>query len=301
LPGYDELELNLPPVLKMLDYCYKEGFTHIHTATPGPVGLAGMVIAKILQKPLYSTYHTAFPQYVEATLSDSFMTEMCWQYMRWYYNQCDKIFVPSKALMIDLKNHGIDESRLYQFPRGIDTDFFHPTEKIEDNKFYLLYVGRVSKEKNLDILTEAFKKLDNPNIELIIVGDGPYKSKMEKELKGFSATFTGFLHGDALIQAYQQADLFVFPSTTDTFGNVILEAHACGLPTIVTDMGGPAENVIEDETGIVVKGEDVYALKEGILSLLNKEKIKDMGIKARKEVEKRSFDKAFIDWIAMYE
>jgi glycosyltransferase involved in cell wall biosynthesis len=301
LPEYNEIQISIPPILEMLDYCYTNNFTHIHTATPGPVGLAGMLIAKVLQKPLYSTYHTAFPQYIEAGMGDSFMVEVTWQYMRWYYNQCDKVFVPSYALIEDLKAHGILEEKLFLFPRGIDVEKFHPAEKVEDDKFYLLYVGRVSKEKNLDILIEAFKKLDKPEVELIIVGDGPYREKMEKKLKGFSATFTGYLHGEALVQAYQQADVFVFPSTTDTFGNVVFEAHACGVPTIVTDKGGPAENVIDGETGLIVKGEDVYALKEGILEMLDKNLLKKMGANARKAVASKSFDNAFLEWVKLYD
>jgi glycosyltransferase involved in cell wall biosynthesis len=303
LEGYEELAVAIPPLLDMLEYCYRENFTHIHAATPGPVGLAGMLIAKILQRPFISTYHTAFPQYVEAGLDDAFMTDACWQYMRWFYNKCLKVFVPSQALIEDLREHNVNKDNLFLFPRGIDIERFHPTEKMDsdDDKFYLLYVGRVSKEKNLDILAEAFKRLDNENVELIIVGDGPYRKDMEKSLKGFSATFTGYLNGEALVQAYQQADLFVFPSTTDTFGNVVLEAHACGIPTLVTDMGGPAESVVDGETGRVVKGNDVHALKAGIIGMLDKALLNKLGAQAREVVEKRSFDHAFLEWIKLYD
>lgn len=301
LEGYEEINIAIPPMLEMLEYCYRENFTHIHAATPGPMGLAAMLVAKILQKPFVSTYHTAFPQYIEAGLEDSFMTDLCWQYMRWFYNQCDKVFVPSQAMIDDLKKHNIAKERLYLFPRGIDIERFHPSEKMEDEKFYLLYVGRISKEKNLDILVEAFKRLDNPNIVLIIVGDGPYREEMEKNLKGFNANFTGYLSGDALVQAYQNSDIFVFPSTTDTFGNVVLEAHACGIPTVVTDLGGPAENVENGETGVIVKGSDVYALKEGILGILDKGQLAKMGAKARSSVESRSFDHSFLEWIKLYD
>jgi glycosyltransferase involved in cell wall biosynthesis len=132
-----------------------------------------------------------------------------------------------------------------------------------------------------------------PDVNLTIVGDGAYRDELQEKLKGFEVTFTGYLEGDELIEAYHRSDLFVFPSTTDTFGNVILEAHACGIPTVVTDQGGPSENVVDGETGLVVKGDNVYDLKAGIESLLDYDKLKKMGEHARQAVANRTFDGQF--------
>lgn len=118
------------------------------------------------------------------------------------------------------------------------------------------------RKKSLNILANAFLELTSPgkNIELIVVGDGPYKNEMQSILAGTRSVFTGVLTGDRLAEAYASSDLFVFPSATDTFGNVVLEAQASGLPVIVTDRGGPRETIVADKTGIVVPAFDSEAI-----------------------------------------
>ena len=133
---------------------------------------------------------------------------------------------------------GVSECKIKIYPRGVDIGRFTPEKR---NGFFsgkfkvkeavkLLYVGRVSLEKNLDVLTEAFKTISpiRPELHLVVVGDGPYLDEMRNELSGCPATFTGYLDGDDLAQAYASSDVFVFPSATDTFGNVVLEAQASG-------------------------------------------------------------------------
>lgn len=298
LPEYPELKAVCPPVLEMLHHAYSRSYTHIHTATPGMVGLVGLVISKILKKPLFSTYHTAFPQYVKAMTGEKVMEDATWQYMTWYYRQCERIFVPSRTFKAELVEHGVDPERVFIMPRGVDSSFFRPAgDGLKDpSTFTILYVGRISKEKNLDILAEAFKRLNRPDLRLRVIGGGPYRHEMEESLKGYHAEFTGYLEGESLLKEYQRADLFVFPSTTDTFGNVILEAHSCGLPTLVTDIGGPAENVEDGVTGAIVKGGDVHSLKEGVERLLDKPLLSKMGAAARGHVENLTFERAFDEW-----
>ena len=160
-----------------------------------------------------------------------------------------------------------------------------------------LYVGRVSKEKNLPILVDAFKKLcaGSGNVHLTVVGDGPYAQEMKDLLKETPATFTGYLSGEPLCRVYASSDLFVFPSTTDTFGNVVLEAQASGLPVIVSDLGGPCENMLDRETGIVVKSDDGAALLSAMQELaVNPGLCSQMALRARAYMEDRSFENAFI-------
>jgi len=160
----------------------------------------------------------------------------------------------------------------------------------------ILYVGRVSKEKNLELLVKAYSKLARSmdKICLAVVGDGPYMDEMRRALNGTPAVFTGYLEGEALASLYASADLFVFPSTTDTFGNVVLEAQASGIPVIVTDSGGPQENIIPDQTGIVVKGDDEESLLRGMQQMIaDPDRLKEMGRAARVYAEKRSFERAF--------
>ena len=160
----------------------------------------------------------------------------------------------------------------------------------------LLYVGRLSKEKNLEILASAFRSLtqSRDDLMLVVVGDGPYRDEMQRLLLGTRSIFLGYVEGEALASVYASCDLFVFPSTTDTFGNVVLEAQASGLPVVVTDCGGPQENIVPGKTGIVVEGNDEKSLLNGIQTMLaDVERLREMGIAARQYTEGRSFDKAF--------
>lgn len=157
-----------------------------------------------------------------------------------------------------------------------------------DGEVKFLYVGRLSREKNLGLLADAFINVIKAGFRsyLIIVGDGPYRSNLENKLEGYPVLFTGFLVGEELSAIYASSDVFVFPSATDTFGNVVLEAQASGLPVIVSDEGGPKELMIHNETGYVVKANDRSALVNTLVSLIkDREKIKIMGERARQFVE----------------
>jgi glycosyltransferase involved in cell wall biosynthesis len=133
------------------------------------------------------------------------------------------------------------------------------------------------------------------DVRLIVVGDGPYLAEMKEALKGFPATFTGFLSGEDLPQTYASSDLFVFPSTTDTFGNVVLEAQASGLPVIVTDQGGPKENLLHGKTGMIVPANDAEAMAGAILTMAEDTKrMKAMGQNARTYMQNRGFEAAYL-------
>jgi glycosyltransferase involved in cell wall biosynthesis len=307
MPEYRELKLYYPPLLRMLDYCYHQNFTLIHSATPGPIGLAAIIIARILKLPLHTTYHTALPQYADQLTEDPAMGEVMWRYMAWYYNQSERVFVPSRATGRELIQKGIQKEKIRFYPRGIDVERFHPSNRngyyksnfnIADDIFKLLYVGRISKEKNLHFLTDIFKQIaeQRQNTHLILVGDGPYVPEMKEELSGCPVTFTGYLEGDALCQAFASGDLFIFPSTTDTFGNVVLEAQASGLPVIVTDEGGPSENIIPGETGFVLKANNPAPFVEKVFDLMdNKILLNQMRLSAREYMEDRTFESAFLE------
>lgn len=307
MPEYPDMKLFYPPLLEMLHYCYEESFTHIHSATPGPIGLAALAIARILKRPICSTYHTALPQYVAQFTEDAAMEELMWRYTLWYYNQMDAIYVPSHAIGDELQSKGIPEHKIRFYPRGIDSLTFHPSKRngffssryrLDDGILKLLYVGRVSKEKNVDLLEKVFRKLHEArdNIHLVIVGEGPYFREMKRRVADLPVTFTGFLDGEDLCQAYASSDIFVFPSTTDTFGNVILEAQASGLPVVVTDEGGPKENLIPGETGFVIPAHDEQRFTLALLDLIDDpDLLNAMKSRARKYSEGRSFEKAYMD------
>ncbi len=311
MPEYEELPLFYPPVLRMLQYAYDQNFTHIHSATPGPIGLVALAISRILQIPIHGTYHTAFPQYVSMLTDDAAMEDAMWRYMIWYYNQMDRVYVPSHATGEELIAKGLPREKVVFYQRGIDTDQFHPSYRngffkryaAEHGELKFVYVGRISREKNIHVLSEAFRLVAarQRNIRLVVVGDGPYRAEMERELAGLPVTFTGYLTGEDLSAAYASSDAFVFPSGTDTFGNVVLEAQASGLPVIVTDMGGPKENLIPGKTGFIVPEGDPAAMAEAILRMAEQpEMLEEMRKAARTYSESRNFEACFISQWEMY-
>jgi len=263
LPEYPELKLNFPPILDVMDFVEQQGFTQIHVSTPGTVGLLGLLIGRVMDIPVVGTYHTDIPQYVRSLTNDEFLEGVAWNYMTWFYNQMAEVLVPSAGTRAQLNSHGLSLSKMKPLPRWVDTELYTPQKRDPlfwsarglAGKLKLLYVGRVSREKSLELLAAAFRELVNEGAEvcLAVIGDGPFRAEMEAALSGYPALFTGYLQGEELQSAYASADLFVFPSATDTFGNVVLEAQASGLPVIVSDAGGPRELMSDGETGAVFR------------------------------------------------
>jgi glycosyltransferase involved in cell wall biosynthesis len=224
----------------------------------------------------------------------------------------DVIYAPSKNTKAELVQKGIREDKIRVYPRGIDVQKFNPAKRNGflrhrfqiDRRIVLLYVGRVSREKNLHLLAQAFQALagQNAGVCLLVVGDGPYLEEMKRATRGLPCFFSGYLTGEELACAYASSDIFVFPSTTDTFGNVVMEAQASGLPVIVTDEGGPCENLLPGETGLMVPGGDVGALTRAMLKLAaNPVQTARMGRAARRYMAQRSFDAAFDQTWLLYQ
>jgi glycosyltransferase involved in cell wall biosynthesis len=240
------------------------------------------------------------------------MEELAWKFVLWYYDQMDLIYAPSRSTRNELVEKGLDGNKIRIYPRGIDTDRFHPQNR---NGFFekwrcsekttkLLYVGRVSKEKNLHLLLAVYRGVVRicSDTTLIIVGEGPYLDEMKNAAADLPCIFTGRLDGDDLAAAYASSDIFVFPSTTDTFGNVVLEAQASGLPVIVTDQGGPCENMIEGKTGFVAKADCEKSLFSAMEFLvLHPDQRAAMGQAARQTMENRSFEAAFHETWTQFE
>ena len=303
LPEYELQKLSFPPILQMLDYIQREKFTEIIISTPGPVGLTALLAAKMLNLQTSGIYHTDFPQYIRILTEDSFLESMAWRYMHWFYGQLDTVFVNSEEYRQSWIKHGFDPAKLKILPRGLDTELFHPArrepeffEKFGEHngEIRLLYVGRISREKDLDLLAAAYRRLRDEGLpmQLFVVGHGPYSEAFAKSLP--EAIFTGYLTGNELAAAYASADIFVFPSTTDTFGNVILEAQACGLPVVVSDSGGPKELVQDTANGLITKSHDEEDFARAIRALVTNPALRErMGKSARNSVIDRSWPSAF--------
>jgi glycosyltransferase involved in cell wall biosynthesis len=303
LPEYELQKLSFPPVLQMLDYIQRGKFTEIIISTPGPVGLTALLAAKMLNLQTSGIYHTDFPQYVRILTEDSFLESVAWRYMHWFYGQLDTVFVNSEEYRERWIKRGFDPAKLKILPRGLDIELFTPARRepgfwekftAANGRVRLLYVGRISREKDLDVLAEAYRRLrkDGLPVQLFVVGHGPYSEKFAQSVP--EAVFTGYLTGKQLATAYASADVFVFPSTTDTFGNVILEAQACGVPVIVSDSGGPKELVDDRTNGLITRSHDVDDFTRAIRALVTDPELRArMGTAARDSVVNRSWPNAF--------
>jgi glycosyltransferase involved in cell wall biosynthesis len=303
LPEYELQKLSFPPILQMLDYIQRERFSEIIISTPGPVGLTGLLAAKMLNLQTSGIYHTDFPQYIRILTEDSFLESVTWRYMHWFYGQLDAVFVNSEEYRQSWIKRGFEPTKLKIFPRGLDTELFHPARRdpaffqkfgAHDGEVRLLYVGRVSREKDLDFLATAYRclRVQGLPVQLFVVGHGPYAEEFAKSLP--EATLTGYLTGKELATAYASADIFVFPSTTDTFGNVIIEAQASGVPAVVSDSGGPKELVLHNENGFITKSHDLDDFTRAIHALVvDPARRKAMGDRARQSVLDRTWPSAF--------
>jgi glycosyltransferase involved in cell wall biosynthesis len=274
MPEYESQLVSFPPFLEVIEYIERHRFNELIISTPGPMGLTGLAAARLLGLRTTGIYHTDFAQYVRHLTRDDDLADLTWKYMLWFYEQTSTILVPTDFYRQQLIHHGFHPSKLGVMARGVDAQLFDPAKRDPalfdrhglGDTFRFLYVGRLSREKNLDGLLDAFDELlrRGHKISLAIVGDGPYRRPLETRCQGRPAAFTGLLEGEELARTYASADAMVFPSATDTFGNVVLEAQASGVPVIVTDRGGPADIVRCYDSGIIVDHAQPAALVDAM-------------------------------------
>lgn len=228
----------------------------IHVATPFLVGLTGLKYADSHHVPKVAVFHTNFPKYL-GYYGAPWLRKMSWHFLRWFHRGMDRTFCPSADTVRLLSRHGIGNLEIWR--RGVDQNLFNPGWRSEelrwrhglDGKTVLLYVGRLAPEKNVDILLKALTiaNLAWENLHLLVVGDGPSRRELQL-LAPRNVTFLGYRAGDELSQAYASADIFICPSVTETFGNVVLEAMASSLPVIAPLAGGIKENLFPETTGL---------------------------------------------------
>lgn len=246
----------------------------VQCATPGPMGVAGLATARTLGLPVVAQYHTEVSEYAARMWRRPRVGDAVGEMVGWFYRQADLCLAPSRFIVERLAGYGVDRARIAIVPRGTDLALFHPRRRdrrvlarwgLEDRPV-VLYVGRLSREKNLDTLLRAFElvRATHPTAALLLVGDGPQAS----ELTGDGVVRAGWLRGEELAAVYASADVFAFPSETETYGNVVVEAQASGLPVIVAAAGAAHENVVDGTTGRVVHGRSLAALAGALRQLL---------------------------------
>lgn len=245
-PMYPEIRLSLLPyrrTARMLDASVREDSdTVIHIATEGPLGQAARRYCKLRGLPFSTAYHTRFPQYLAAM----FRIPERWTYrfLQWFHGAATVVMVPTPTVEREMIEHGI--TNVARWTRGVDLDVFYPREPwLEDlRRPVFLYVGRVSVEKNI----EAFLTLDLPGTK-IVAGIGPALEKLKRRFP--EVRFVGVLSREDLARLYSGADVFVFPSRTDTFGLVMLEALACGTPVAAYPVQGPIDVVGNSDVAVL--------------------------------------------------
>lgn len=305
---YPELRFALPDINKMKSIIKEFNPDLIHVVTPFSIGLCGLKIAKDLNIPLVSSYHTNFSEYLEY-YNLKFVDHLLWKYIRWFHNHSIINYCPSMDTKQKLLEHGIKNIEIWG--RGIDTELYNPSYRnnnIRDvygikEKTILLYVGRLAREKDLDTLAHAFSVLShrhNNNIHLIIAGSGPYEDRLRSIIKR-SVTFTGYIKAKKLAEIYASSDIFVFPSVTETYGNVILEAMASGLPVVASMSGGISENLINGYNGLEAGAKQTRDYIDKIEALILDTKLrKKLGIQAREYALSKSWDSVFDRLIESY-
>ena len=239
-PGYTEIRLALGcgPTLRKRLRLYQPDAVHI--ATEGPLGLAARQYCVSQGIPFTTSFHTRFAEY----LNLRFRLPLSWGYafLRWFHSKSERIMAATPALINELKQRGFNNPVLWS--RGVEVDLFGPREKgfLEGERPIFLYAGRVAIEKNL----ESFLSLDLPGTKFI-VGDGPQREELEAKYP--EARFVGYQLGENLACHMADADVFVFPSLTDTFGLVLLEALSCGVPVAAFPVRGPIDVILDEKVG----------------------------------------------------
>ena len=260
IPFYGEMQMYWPPYRAFVRRLRSDGVQVLHLTTPGPIGLAALAASRKLGLPLVGSFHTDLAAYTTMLSGRPALGSFMRHYMRWLYGHCQQVLVPSVATKTLLTASGTPAERIGVWGRGVDTDLFRPERRSAelraqwragDGRPVLLYVGRVSKEKRVDRLPDLHDALVRLGVEhrLVVVGEGPLRGEMARRCP--DALCLGTLGRDRLAEVYASADVFVFPSTTDTAGNVVLEAQASGLPVLVSGAGGPREQMLPDVTGVV--------------------------------------------------
>jgi glycosyltransferase involved in cell wall biosynthesis len=269
----------------------------VHVVNPAVLGLGGIWLAKTRELPLVASYHTHLPKYLEH-YGMGMLEPLLWELLKAAHNQAQLNLCTSTAMVEELSDHGIQHTALWQ--RGVDTELFRPVLRSAamrqrllgrhgDSDCLLLYSGRLSAEKQIDRIRPVLEAL--PGARLALVGDGPSRAQLEKIFEGTATTFMGYMAGTDLASAYASADAFLFPSSTETLGLVLLEAMAAGCPVVAARRGGIPDIVTDGLNGCLYEPDGIddgaSSFTAACQRLLgNLEQRNQLRLEARKEAER---------------
>jgi len=275
IPGYDQLKFGLPfkgRIRKALERFQPEA---IYVATEGPMGWVATTVANSKRIPVLSGFHTNFHQYIEH-YHMKLLEGFAYRYLRNFHNRTAGTLVPTSIQQQELIDYGFKNVDVLS--RGVDSQQFSPSHRdealraewgLKKNDIALLYVGRIAGEKNIQLALDTYNQLktDEENLKLIMVGDGPHLDDLKKQNP--EVIFCGVKRGQDLARYYASGDIFLFPSKTDTFGNVVTEAMASGLAVVSFDYAAGHEHIIHHESGMLCEFGNHSAFIQQVKTLLD--------------------------------
>lgn len=298
LPGYPGLQWGQSSMHKLLRRWTRQRPDVLYIATEGPLGLSALRAARRLGIAVVSGFHTNFQQYTHQ-YGLGLLTRLLTHYLRWFHNRSALTLVPSISQRLELERRHFE--RLSLMSRGVDSQLFHPAKRLNalreqwglgEQDIAVIHVGRLAPEKNLGLLKRSFEKLASTypqlKLKLIVVGDGPQRMALENELP--EAIFCGSQRGEALAAHYASGDVFLFPSLTETFGNVVLEALASGLGVVAYDQAAAAQHIRHGYNGVLAMPGDEEAFCEAAAWLLEEdERLRCVRLNARQHASRQGW------------
>jgi glycosyltransferase involved in cell wall biosynthesis/predicted metal-dependent phosphoesterase TrpH len=296
VPFYDGMRLGVPGLPDMVEMLADGGYDLVHVTAPGPAGIAAALLGRVTGVPLLASYHTELAAYAGLRSGDGGLEALARGAMGAFYGAAGVVLSPSPSADASLAALGADSARIGRWERGVDCRRFDPVKADPDaypGELKVLYAGRMTREKGVDLLAECFlrARASDPRLHLLLAGGGPEEDELAARL-GEHATFLGWLAGEELARAYASADVFLFASSTDTYGQVILEAGASGLPVVAVAEGGPAALIENRHTGLLCRP-DADHLAGALLQLASSPQLRrHLGTAAAHAARDRSWERS---------
>lgn len=298
-PLYKDYRFAVPGIKHFENYLNSFSPDIIHINSPCSLGCAAIKYGRKYNIPVVATYHTHFPSYAKYYKINT-LEMFGWNYLRSLYNKCERVYVPSIPVMDELKKHQFKTVTF--LPHGVDTEMFNPIYNSKEwkkklgieGKQALLFAGRLVWEKDLKVLAETYKIINSQRNDAVFVlaGDGPIRKELEQLMP--EAVFLGYQSGADLSTAYASSDIFVFPSTTETFGNVTVEAMASGLPPVCAKEGGAYGIIQAGVTGLLAEPRNPKDLADKLIYLLDNPGIRmEMARKAVEFANEQTWENIF--------
>ncbi|MCC6972502.1 MAG: glycosyltransferase family 1 protein [Anaerolineae bacterium] len=305
-PVYPEGRIGLPnPLTLRAVRAFRPDLMHVFH--PAMIGMAGVLFGKRLGVPILSSFHLDIA-HMATFYKMHLLGAILRRTVRWGFNQSQYALAPSRLVQQKMLKDGVKRVGLWR--RGVNADHFHPSHFDPQTRAelsaghpedkILLYVGRLAPEKQIEQIRPVLERV--PGTRLALVGGGPHREALEQHFQGLPVTFVGYRTGASLARAFASADMFVFPSAYESFGLVLLEAMASGIPAISSRVGGAQDLVVEGETGFTFAVDDVEALVQSVGQVVNTlGKLDQMKVKARQQGERFSWETIMDELVGCYE